>query len=88
MKRSITTLTIFNLEKDRQKQYNEDYELMYDACKRTTSEDTLEEMKKLHDLIVENPAKDGYVVLYEVEDDNIHVLVGKYMDKKITKDIK
>lgn len=87
MKQTVTMHTVINLEKDRQSQYNEDYELMYNLCKATSENDVLDEMKRLYEMIVEHPAKEGYIAIYEVEDDNTHVVVAKYIDKQAAKDI-
>ena len=75
--------TVFNLEKDRQKQFNEDYELMFDVYKTAGCKDMPSEMKQTYEFIVENENKDGYVVLYEIQDEkhNKRIVFLKYMDK-------
>lgn len=75
--------TIFNLEKDRQKQFNEDYELMFNVCKAADCKDMPAQMKEMYEFIVENENKDGYVVLYEIQDEKhgIRIVYLKYIDK-------
>ena len=68
-KPKIIMHTVFNLEKDRQKQFNEDYGLMFDVCEAAGCEDMPAQMKEMYEFIVENENKDGYVVLYEIQDD-------------------
>lgn len=75
--------TVFNLEKDRQKQYNEDYGLMFDVCEAAGCEDMPAQMREMYEFIVENENKDGYVVLYEIQDEERgkRIVFLKYMDK-------
>lgn len=75
--------TVFNLEKDRQKQFNEDYELIFNVCEAAGCKDMQAEMKEMYEFIVENENKDGYVVLYEIQDEenNKRLVFLKYMDK-------
>lgn len=82
-KPKIIMHTIFNLEKDRQEQFNEDYELMYDVCKEAGCKDMPAQMKEMYEFIVENENKDGYVVFYEIQDEenNKRLVFLKYMDK-------
>ena len=82
-KSRIIIHTVFNLEKDRQKQFNEDYELMFDVCEAAGYEDMPAQMKQIYEFIVENENKDGYVVLYEIQDEknNIRIVFLKYMEK-------
>lgn len=75
--------TVFNLEKDRQKQFNEDYELIFNVCEAAGCKDMPAEMKEMYEFIVENENKDGYVVLYEIQDEenNKRLVFLKYIDK-------
>lgn len=82
-KAKVIMHTVFNLEKDRQKQFNEDYELMFDVCEAAGCENMPAQMKEMYEFIVENENKDGYVVLFEVQDkkNNKRLVFLKYMDK-------
>lgn len=82
-KPKIIMHTIFNLEKDRQKQFNEDYELMFDVYEAAGCKDMPAEMKQTYEFIVENENKDGYIVLYEIQDEKNgeRIVFLKYMDK-------
>ena len=79
--------TVFNLEKDRKKQFNEDYELMFNICEAVGYKDIPAQMKEMYEFIVENENKDGYIILYEIQDDKHSKRIAflKYMDKTIEK---
>lgn len=81
MKRDITIHTVINLEENRRQQFNEDYELMYDLFEATGCRNIPEQMKRMHELIIDNENADGYFIIAEIKDKHTHALVGKYMPK-------